>query len=220
MDASVEREITPQDLLNAYCAGIFPMAESADDERVFWMDPEKRGVIPLDQFHVSASLQKTVKKQPFRVTINTAFDQVIEACAAQTPVRGETWINPIIMRWYKELHRLGFAHSVECWKGDHLAGGLYGISIHAAFFGESMFSRYTDASKIALVHLVERLKMRGFTLLDCQFVNPHLVQFGCIEISRDAYHSALEGALSRSDVSFVDESSVSIGASSELVSSD
>lgn len=215
MDAAVEREITPEDLLNAYCAGIFPMAESADDESVFWMDPEKRGVIPLDQFHIPASLKKVLKKRPFRVTINAAFDQVIDSCAAQTPVRGATWINPIIAGWYKELHRMGFAHSVECWKDDQLAGGLYGISIHGAFFGESMFSRVTDASKVALVHLVARLKQRDFKLLDCQFVNPHLVQFGCVEIARDDYHSALDGALSASGVSFVDSvSSVSTGSSS------
>jgi leucyl/phenylalanyl-tRNA---protein transferase len=220
MDAAFIDEIESEDLIAAYRAGIFPMAESADDPQIFWVDPELRGIIPLDNFHIPASLKKALKKQPYRVTINHAFDEVIASCAAATPVRSETWINPMIAGWFKDLHRKGHAHSVECWdsKGE-LAGGLYGLEIAGAFFGESMFSRMTDASKIALVHLVARLKMRGFTLLDCQFVNEHLKQFGCVEIGRDAYHSLLSAALSSpSTASFVNKSpSGTSGASSEVV---
>ena len=220
MDADFVDKIRAEDLISAYRAGIFPMAEHADDGHVFWVDPEMRGVIPLDHFHIPHSLKKTVKKHPYRVSINTAFDQVIAACAAETPVRSETWINPMIADWFKELHRKGHAHSVECWATDgKLAGGLYGLAIERAFFGESMFSRMTDASKIALVHLVARLKAKNFELLDCQFVNEHLKQFGCIEIPRDDYHGLLSSALapsSRTDF-FVNRSESSSGADSPVV---
>lgn len=200
-------DITSEHLLAMYKSGLFPMAESADDPEIFLMDPEQRGIIPLDKFHVPASLTKIMRKKPYAVTINRDFDAVIEACATPGPEREETWINPQIRKWYKELHRQGHAHSMECWdKAGKLAGGLYGVAIAGAFFGESMFSDRNNASRIALVHLVERLKARGFKLLDCQYVNPHLEQFGCIWISRAEYHSLLSDALSVSGVSFVDSS--------------
>ena len=179
------------------------------------MDPPERGVIPLDKFHVPASLAKAMKKNPYHVTYNTDFDAVIDFCAQRMDGK-ETWINPTIRVWYKELHRMGFAHSVECRDKDGvLQGGLYGIAINAAFFGESMFSRSTNASKIALVHLVERLKQRGYQLLDCQFVNDHLLQFGCVEVPRAQYHSLLESALGVSGVSFTAGVSSSGAGSSE-----
>lgn len=200
-------DVTSEHLLAIYAQGMFPMAESADDPEVYLMDPERRGIIPLDRFHIPASLAKTIKRKPFAVTINKAFDDVIDACAAPAPGRDETWINPHIRKWYKDLHRRGHAHSIECWdRNGTLAGGLYGVTLGAAFFGESMFSKRNNASRIALVYLVERLKLRGFTLLDCQYVNPHLTQFGCHWISRERYHSLLEGALSVDGVAFVDSS--------------
>jgi len=198
-------DVTSGDILELYRRGLFPMAETAEDDAVFVMDPEQRGIIPLDAFHVPASLHKAMKKTPFRISIDQAFDDVMDACAAETEKRKETWINPRIRRWYKDLHRRNYAHSVECWDRDgNLAGGLYGVSINAAFFGESMFSKTTNASRIALVHLVDHLKSRGFQLLDCQYVNPHLEQFGCIWISRAQYQSLLSSALGASGVSFVD----------------
>jgi leucyl/phenylalanyl-tRNA--protein transferase len=207
MDAALDHEITAADLLNIYCAGIFPMAHSADGPDIFWMDPEWRGIIPLDRFHVPASLKKVLKKGKFQITVNQSFEDVVDACAARTPLREETWINPTLRKWYADLHRMGFAHSVECRDSDgRLTGGLYGIAINGAFFGESMFSKAENASKIALVHLVERLRNKGFALLDCQFVNPHLAQFGCIEVEREAYHSLLGSALSLDGVSFTDDS--------------
>lgn len=223
MDAAFIDQIKASDLLTAYRAGIFPMAESADDPQVFWMDPDMRGVIPLDRFHIPVSLKKTLKKRPYKVTVNKAFEEVIAACAAATPVRSDTWINARIRGWFTELHRMGHAHSIECWnEAGELAGGLYGMAINGAFFGESMFSKANDASKVALVHLVARLRARGFTLLDCQFVNDHLLQFGCVEIPRADYHSALGSALSLSTVSFADSDSApassSAGASSSVVS--
>lgn len=208
MDAAIHHAITADDILTAYRIGIFPMADDADDPKVFWLDPEKRGILPLDKFHIPNSLKKSLKKQCFRVSVNKAFDEVIASCAARTPVRSESWINDTIRAWFCELHRKGHAHSVECWDSNgRLAGGLYGLSINAAFFGESMFSRVEDASKVALVYLAARLHARGFKLLDCQFVNPHLLQFGCIEIPREDYHSLLGTALSVSGVSFIDSSS-------------
>jgi len=205
MDAARDDEVTAFDLLAAYTMGIFPMADAATDTDIFWVDPDMRGVIPLDAFHVSHSLRKFLKKRPYRVTINHAFDAVITACGEAVPKRPDTWINPTIKNWFCELHRMGFAHSVECWdhKTGALVGGLYGMAIGAAFFGESMFSKADHASKVALVHLVARLNARGFQLLDCQFTNPHLLQFGCIEISREDYHSALGAAVDVAGVSFV-----------------
>lgn len=184
------------DLLNCYRRGVFPMADSRQDMRLFLMDPDMRGVLPLDRFHVPSRLRKTIRKNPFRVTVDTAFNRVIEACAEPHPSRPATWINDAILNLYGALHREGHAHSVECWDTEgSLVGGLYGVSLGGAFFGESMFSRATDASKIALVHLVARLKLGGYVLLDAQFHNPHLEQFGLEEITRDAFRSRLWEAL-------------------------
>jgi leucyl/phenylalanyl-tRNA---protein transferase len=187
--------VTPQVLLKAYAAGIFPMAESAEDNALYWIEPEERGIIPLDGFHISRSLKKRVRQHPFEIRIDTAFNTVIAECAAQNETRRETWINKRIIALYSQLHKISCAHSVEAWADGKLVGGLYGVKIGAAFFGESMFSRATDASKVALVHLVARLKFGGFTLLDAQFVNPHLVQFGTVAIKKSAYHKLLEPAL-------------------------
>ncbi len=187
--------ITPQNLLQAYAAGVFPMAESADDHGLYWVEPEFRGVLPLDRFHISRSLRKTLRQRQFEIRINTAFAEVIEACAARTPGRTSTWINRQIRTLYGQLHRMGACHSVEAWQDGRLAGGLYGVKIGAAFFGESMFSKARDASKVSLVHLVARLKVGGFRLLDAQFLTEHLRQFGAVAISRDDYRPMLEAAL-------------------------
>jgi leucyl/phenylalanyl-tRNA--protein transferase len=196
--------ITPEILLRAYAAGMFPMAESADDPEVFWVQPRIRGIIPLDDFHISKSLAKRVRHKPFDIRINTAFDQVIEHCAEATDDRPTTWINPLILTLYKELHRMGYTHSVEAWDGDEIVGGLYGVSLGSAFFGESMFSRRTDASKICLVHLVNRLKERKFTLLDTQFTTDHLRTFGAIDVPRKDYEKLLERAMQSEDLDFAD----------------
>lgn len=187
--------ITPQILLQAYAAGVFPMAESASDPALYWVEPEERGIIPLDGFHISRSLRKRVKHQTYEIRIDTAFNRVIAECAAKSDSRKETWINKRIVTLYGQLHKMGCAHSVESWLDGELVGGLYGIRIGAAFFGESMFSRATDASKVALVHLIARLRFGGFTLLDAQFVNPHLLQFGSQAIKKADYHKLLEPAL-------------------------
>jgi leucyl/phenylalanyl-tRNA--protein transferase len=188
--------ITPQLLLRAYSIGLFPMAESAEDDQLFWVDPEKRAIFPLDTFIVSRSLAKTVRSDRFEVTVDTDFDAVIEGCAAPDADREKTWINGEIRRLYRELFDMGFAHTVECRRDGRLVGGLYGVCLRGAFFGESMFHRERDASKVALTHLVARLKIGGFQLLDTQFMTTHLASLGAIEISRDAYHRALEQALS------------------------
>jgi leucyl/phenylalanyl-tRNA---protein transferase len=187
--------ITPQVLLKAYSAGIFPMAESADDPSLYWIEPEERGVIPLKGFHVSHSLRKSVRRQSFDIRIDSAFDDVIKACAEKTEERDVTWINRRIYKLYTQLHDMGCCHSVESWVAGKLVGGLYGVRIGAAFFGESMFSRATDASKVALVHLVARLNAGGFKLLDAQFLNPHLQQFGTYTIKKADYRPLLEDAL-------------------------
>jgi len=187
--------IDPDILLQAYAVGVFPMGESADSETLYWVDPELRGILPLDQFHVPKRLARTIKSTPFTVRIDTAFRRVMEACADDVNGRGGTWINDAILDAYCSLHERGATHSVECWLGDELVGGLYGVSLGRAFFGESMFSRERDASKVALVHLVARLIAGGYTLLDTQFVTGHLEQFGAIEIPRDAYKTALAEAL-------------------------
>ena len=171
------------------------MADARDDERVFLIDPERRGVIPLDGFHISKRLARTVRAEPYEIRIDTAFHEVLLACAASGPGRAETWINHVIEGLYLQLHELGFAHSVECWKDGALVGGLYGVSLQGAFFGESMFSRARDASKVALVHLVARLISGGYRLLDAQFMTEHLSQFGAQEISRTDYHRRLGHAL-------------------------
>jgi leucyl/phenylalanyl-tRNA--protein transferase len=187
--------ITPQILLRAYAAGIFPMAESAEDNALYWIEPEERGVIPLDGLHISHSLRKRVRQRRFEIGIDRDFAAVIAACAARTPARKTTWINSRIRSLYTQLHKMGCCHSVECWRDGQLAGGLYGVRIGAAFFGESMFSRETDASKVALVHLVARLRAGGFRLLDAQFVNPHLTRLGAIAVAKGDYHRLLEPAL-------------------------
>ena len=187
--------ITPQILLKAYAAGIFPMAESADDSALYWIEPELRGVIPLDKFHVPRSLAKRVRQRPFEIRIDHDFAGVIDGCAERTDERRSTWINGRIRSLYCQLHKMGFCHSVECWRDGRLVGGLYGVRIGAAFFGESMFSRQRDASKVALVHLVARLNAGGFRLLDAQFMTEHLSRFGAEEVAREAYHLLLESAL-------------------------
>ncbi len=187
--------ITPELVLRAYQAGLFPMAETRDADKLFWLDPERRGILPLDAFHAPRRLLRTVLSGPYEVTADTDFPAVIAACAAPAPGRDETWINPQIEGLFTALHRSGHAHSVECRQDGALVGGLYGVALGGAFFGESMFSRARDASKVALVHLVARLRLGGFTLLDTQFVTQHLTQFGATEIPRDAYRGRLAAAL-------------------------
>jgi leucyl/phenylalanyl-tRNA--protein transferase len=192
---SASYAITPQILLRAYSIGLFPMAESAEEEQLFWVDPQERAIFPLDAFKISHSLAKTLRSDRFEVRIDQDFDAVIDACAASAPKRENTWINGEIRRLYRELFDLGFVHTVECWRAGALVGGLYGVAMRSAFFGESMFHRETDASKVALSHLVGRLRSGGFRLLDTQFMTTHLASLGAIEISRDAYHDLLEHAL-------------------------
>lgn len=194
--------ITPEILLRAYSIGLFPMAEAADDPEIFWVDPEMRGILPLDAFHVSKSLQKTVRKKPFDIRFDTDFEGVIALCAQPADDRPSTWINETIRKLYRELHRMGHAHSVEAYDGDELVGGLYGVSLGAAFFGESMFSRRTDASKICLVHLVERMKAKGFVLLDTQFTTEHLKTFGAIDVPKDDYLKLLHAAVNSPHLEF------------------
>lgn len=177
-------------LLNAYCNGFFPMADGRDGE-IHWFSPERRGIIPLDGLKISRSLRQTVKKRIFEIRIDTDFETVIRCCAE----RDDIWISESIIESYLRLFRLGYAHSVECWRDGRLAGGLYGVAIGGAFFGESMFTRKTDASKVAMVHLVKRLNERGYSLLDAQYVNPHLTTLGCIEISKQEYLALLASAL-------------------------
>lgn len=188
-------DLTPQLLLKAYSCGLFPMAESADDPTIFWVDPDIRGIIPLDEFHISRRLMRTVRMTPFDITFDTAFPAIIDGCAEPAPGRRSTWINPTIRSLYIELFRMGHAHSVEAWQGGHLVGGLYGVSLGAAFFGESMFSRRRDASKVCLVHLVERLRSLDYMLLDTQFTTDHLKRFGAIDIPRADYEKLLERAV-------------------------
>jgi leucyl/phenylalanyl-tRNA--protein transferase len=187
--------ITPQILLRAYAAGIFPMAESADDSALYWVEPEERGIIPLDGLKVSQSLRKSVRRKLFEIRIDHDFSAVIRECAARAPGRKSTWINNRIVALYSQLHRMGCCHSVECWQDGKLVGGLYGVRIGAVFFGESMFSRVTDASKVALVHLVARLNYGGFRLLDAQFVNPHLERLGAMQVPKARYHEIMEPLL-------------------------
>ena len=187
--------LTPEILLAAYAAGVFPMAELADDPELFWVDPHHRGILPLDAFHVSHRLHRLLRQGRFEISCDSAFAAVIRSCAEASEKRPNTWINDEIVRLYQALFARGAAHSVECRRGGTLVGGLYGVSIGAAFFGESMFSRETDASKVALVHLVARLRLGGYRLLDTQFLTPHLAQFGGIEISRARYHRLLAAAL-------------------------
>jgi leucyl/phenylalanyl-tRNA---protein transferase len=187
--------LTPDILLSAYAAGIFPMAESADDPELFWVDPHRRGILPLDGFHVPRRLRRVVRHGGFAVAADGDFAAVIRGCAESSDKRPNTWINDEIVALYSALHARGAAHSIECRLDGELVGGLYGVSLGAAFFGESMFSRITDASKVALVHLVARLRLGGFRLLDCQFLTPHLARFGAIEVPRTRYHRLLAEAL-------------------------
>ncbi|ESR25072.1 leucyl/phenylalanyl-tRNA--protein transferase [Lutibaculum baratangense] len=187
--------VTPEVLLKAYACGIFPMAESADDPYLHWIEPRERGILPLDRLHLSRRLARTIRRTPLQVRIDTDFAGVMEGCAEPAPGRRKTWINAEIRRLYTALHEMGHAHSVEVWEGDALVGGLYGVRLGGAFFGESMFHRVTDASKIALVHLVARLRFGGFTLLDTQFVTEHLQSLGAVEISRGAYQRLLDKAV-------------------------
>ena len=187
--------ITPQILLRAYAAGIFPMAESADDSALYWVEPEERGIIPLDGLKISHSLRKSVRRRLFEIRIDHDFPAVIRACAERAPGRKSTWINNRIVALYSQLHRMGCCHSVECWQDGKLVGGLYGVRIGAVFFGESMFSRVTDASKVALVHLTARLNHGGFRLLDAQFVNPHLERLGAMQVPKARYHEMMEPLL-------------------------
>jgi leucyl/phenylalanyl-tRNA---protein transferase len=188
-------EITADLMLRAYRHGLFPMAETRRSERLYWLDPERRGILPLERFHLSRRLARTVLSDAFTVTADEDFAGTIEGCASAAPGREDTWINPPIERLFGELHRMGHAHSVECRQQGELVGGLYGVAIGGVFFGESMFSMARDASKVALVHLVARLRLGGFQLLDTQFVTAHLAQFGAHELPRDEYKARLASAL-------------------------
>ncbi len=183
--------LTPEALLRAYTMGIFPMAENRDDPEIYWVDPRRRGILPLGGFNLSRSLKRRVRKADYAVDLDRDFVGVVDACAD----RDETWINAEIRCLYSELHQMGHAHSLEIRHDGELTGGVYGVAINGAFFGESMFSRRTDASKLALAHLVDLLRRCGFTLFDTQFITPHLASLGAKEISRAAYHSLLEDAL-------------------------
>ncbi|THF68189.1 MAG: leucyl/phenylalanyl-tRNA--protein transferase [Sulfitobacter sp. SK025] len=187
-------ELTAELLLRGYSVGIFPMAEHRGDPEIFWVDPQRRGIFPLDRFHISRSLARTMRHTAFTITINTAFTQVVEGCAD----RAETWINDVIFTLYKQLFKQGHAHSLEVWENDTLVGGVYGVTLGAAFFGESMFSRRDNASKIALACLVDRLNRAGFSLFDTQFLTAHLASLGAVEVSRDTYQAYLRLALQKS----------------------
>jgi leucyl/phenylalanyl-tRNA--protein transferase len=187
--------VTPEMLLRAYALGVFPMAEGRENREIYWIDPEERGVLPLDALHVPRRLLRTLRQKRFEVRCDTAFGAVVQACAEPGPGRNDTWINQEILRLSLQLYDMGFAHSVECWSDGKLAGGLYGVAIGGAFFGESMFSRQTDSSKVALVHLVLRLRLGGFQLLDTQFVTRHLQRFGAVEIPRAEYRRRLMRAI-------------------------
>ncbi len=189
--------LSPQLLLAAYAQGLFPMAERRDDPTLYWVSPELRGILPLSGFHVPRRLARTVRSGSFTVTSDTAFARVMQECAAPAPGREQSWINAEILRLYGALHAAGHAHSVECWQDGALAGGLYGVQLGAAFFGESMFSKARDASKVALVHLVEGLIRGGFMLLDTQFLTSHLARFGAVEIPRDEYLLELQRAIAQ-----------------------
>ncbi len=186
-----DHEITPDILLRAYALGIFPMAESRRDPTIHWVDPRRRGLLPLDGFHISRSLARQLRRGTFRVTVSHAFSEVVSACAE----RDETWISQRIQRLYEALHARGHAHSFEVWQDGALVGGVYGVTLGAAFFGESMFSRVTDASKVALAHAVGQLRAGGFCLFDTQFLTPHLASLGGIEVPRATYHALLAKAL-------------------------
>ena len=188
-------ELDPDLVLRAYAMGVFPMADHRLAASVYWVEPKLRGILPLDGFHLSRSLRKAIRSERFRVTVDTAFERIVQLCAEGAHDRPDTWINGPIERVFVALHRRGFAHSIECWDGERLAGGLYGLALGRAFFGESMVTRARDASKVAFAHLVARLRAGGFTLLDCQFQTEHLASLGAIEIPRDDYVALLGAAL-------------------------
>ena len=198
---SIDR-ITPEILLRAYAVGLFPMAESRDDPTLFWVDPHSRGVLPLDKFHLPKRLRRTLRQDRFEVRCDSDFEGTLDGCAQSTERRPDTWINKEIRDLYLALNRMGHAHSVETWHDGKLVGGLYGVALGGAFFGESMFSRERDASKVALVHLAARLRAGGFKLLDTQFVTEHLRQFGTGEVPREQFHGLLEAAL-KDDADFL-----------------
>ena len=202
-------EISPTLLLRAYAAGVFPMSDTAQSDEIFWVDPKTRGVIPLDAFHVSRSMRRLARRGGFQVRINSAFNATVSACAN----RSETWINDEIKSLYTTLHRMGYAHSVEVWSDGKMMGGLYGVSLGGAFFGESMFSIDPNASKIALIWLVARLRRGGYRLLDTQFVTDHLASLGAVEIQREAYHQLLDAAL-KCDADFL---SLDVNASTDQI---
>ena len=189
-------ELKPELLLQAYAVGVFPMAETRDDSRLFFVDPDHRGILPLDDFHIPRRLARTLRQGKFTIRYNHDFASVLQLCAEAAPDRPNTWINLEIERLYNVLHERGQCHSVECWQEGKLVGGLYGVALGGAFFGESMFSRARDASKIALCHLVARLRAGGFVLLDTQFITDHLAQFGTTEVARPVYKQQLQAAIS------------------------
>lgn len=192
---SQDDTLDPELVLNAYAQGLFPMSEDANDPEIFWVRPEKRGIIPFERFHVPRSLQKRIRQKPFEIRLDSDFDGVIKGCAEPQPGRETTWINKTIRDAYKQLFDMGYCHTVEAWAEGTLVGGLYGIALGQAFFGESMFSRRADASKICLVHLVEHLRSNNFRLLDTQFTTPHLERFGVVEVPRKAYDALLAAAM-------------------------
>ena len=203
--------LTPDLLLCAYASGLFPMANDRHDPTIHWIDPKRRGILPLERFHQPRSLRKMVRRGRFEIRVDSAFASVIEACAEVCPERPRTWLNDELIALYQALHRRGYAHSVESWADEQLVGGLYGVSLGAAFFGESMFTRVRDASKVALVALVERLIAGGYRLLDTQFVTDHLRQFGAIETTREQYHRALRRALATPAVFYSEDGGVVSG---------
>lgn len=200
--SSDQMPLTPQVLLSAYSQGLFPMSDSIDDPDFFWVSPETRGIIPLDEFHIPRSLKKIITQQRFEIRINTCFNDVMEECAKATDTRPSTWINKIILDAYQQLHEIGHAHSIEAWRDGKLVGGLYGVSLRAGFFGESMFSRETDASKTCLAYLVKHMKNLNYKLLDTQFTTDHLKRFGAIDIPRDEYLDLLSDAMLYEDIEF------------------
>lgn len=197
-------DLTPDMLLRAYAVGVFPMAEDRNDPELFWVDPRMRGIIPLTEFHVPRRLRRTIRSGIFDVTYDRDFEAVIEGCAESTRIRPRTWINDNIINLYCTLHRMGHAHSVECWRDGALVGGLYGVSLGGVFFGESMFSRATDASKVALVYLAASLKLGGYDFIDTQFITKHLSRFGAIELPRNEYKKLLSAAIERKTVFVTD----------------
>jgi leucyl/phenylalanyl-tRNA---protein transferase len=200
--------LSPELLLCAYASGVFPMANDRHDPTIHWIEPRRRGILPLEAFHVPRSLRKVIRQGRFEVRVDSAFAQVIAACAASQPERPRTWLNDELVAMYGALHELGYAHSVETWLDGRLAGGLYGVSLGAAFFGESMFTRRRDASKVALVELVERLRAGGYRLLDTQFVTDHLRRFGALEVSRPTYRALLRDAIETPAIFYSDAGGV------------